>query len=374
MEGTVSISPNVQSDSIDSYLTLIARSKGNRKCSIMDDLTLLPETARRLAEHVEAYRPKVVASVLQSNGNSRSGSLAASIFMNSLLDRFALECETRDRSGLDAWVSEFGSADPGLDYDNLILLTFGALSASFVANEGPSSEIVRHLVVRGSALERIVSQTRFTRRQEQLPDPTQLVAKEDLKVSLLAALEAHDPAAAEHSRAVGSWCKRIAEALGMNDEGVEFIALCGTLHDVGKMATPTHILLKPGPLTNDEWEIMRAHSERGAQILEQVPSLHELSAVVRSHHERFDGLGYPDRLKGNEIPLAARIVAVADSFNAMISKRPYRTGMMSVTQAIYALMEGRGTQWDPKIVDVMITVVKPHTVVVQEPKRISDAM
>jgi HD-GYP domain-containing protein (c-di-GMP phosphodiesterase class II) len=103
---------------------------------------------------------------------------------------------------------------------------------------------------------------------------------------------------------------------------------------------------------------MRSHSERGAKILEQIPALREIAPVVRAHHERFDGLGYPDRLEGNAIPLAARIVAVADAFHAMISKRPYREAM-SVSQAINNLMDGRGRQWDPRVVDMMISVVKP---------------
>jgi HD-GYP domain-containing protein (c-di-GMP phosphodiesterase class II) len=130
-------------------------------------------------------------------------------------------------------------------------------------------------------------------------------------------------------------------------------------------------LNKPGPLTNAEWEIMRSHSERSARILERIPSLHDLAPIVRAHHERFDGMGYPDRLTGNAIPLAARIVAVADSFNAMISKRPYREAM-SVTQAINALMDGRGRQWDSAVVDVMLTVVKPH--MIAQAKRVSEAM
>jgi putative nucleotidyltransferase with HDIG domain len=336
---------------------------------IMDDLTITSETAKRVADHIESFRRKVVTTVLQSNSTSRPSSIAASLFVNSLLDRFALECETHEREALDAWVSEFGTVDPVLDYKNLILITFASLSASFVSVEGSLPEVVRHLVVRGNHLESIVSQTRLNRLHDRLPDPTQVVAKEDVTTSLLVALEAHDPSAAEHSRAVGEWCRRIAEGMSVNAEGVQFITQCGLLHDIGKMATPLEILTKPGPLTNNEWDLMREHSEQGAKIVNRVPSLKQLAPIIRAHHERYDGFGYPDRLKGNEIPLAARILAVADAFNAMISHRPYRKAM-SVTQAVTALMDGRGTQWDPMIVDVMVTTVKPQQVL-EKSKRVA---
>jgi putative nucleotidyltransferase with HDIG domain len=326
---------------------------------IMDDLALTTASATRVADHIESFRRKIVAAILQSNSNSRPSSIAASLFVNSLLDRFALECETHERESLNAWVSEFGTVDPVLDYGTLILVTFASISASFVGSEGALPEVVRHLVVRGNYLEHIVSQTRLNRLHDRLPDPTQVVAKEDLTTSLLLALEAHAPAATEHCRAVGEWCRRIAEGMNVNPEGVQFIALCGLLHDIGKMATPSEILDKPSPLTNPEWDVMREHSEQGAKIVGRVPSLRQLAPIIRAHHERYDGFGYPDRLKGQEIPLAARILAVADSFNAMISHRPYRKAL-SVTQAVTALMDGRGTQWDAMIVDVMITTVKPQ--------------
>jgi putative nucleotidyltransferase with HDIG domain len=227
-----------------------------------------------------------------------------------------------------------------------------------VAAEGTVGEVVRYLALRSSHLEHAVSATRVNHQREKLPDPTQVVAKEELVASLLATLEARDGVTCEHSRAVGAWCERIAKGMGMNHEGVNFVTLAGTLHDIGKVTTPSEVLLKPGPLTNDEWETMRSHSERGAKILEQISALREIAPVVRAHHERFDGLGYPDRLEGNAIPLAARIVAVADAFHAMISKRPYREAM-SVSQAINNLMDGRSRQWDPRVVDMMISVVKP---------------
>ena len=189
-------------------------------------------------------------------------------------------------------------------------------------------------------------------------DPTKSLSCEDAVASLLSAMEARDGATCDHSRAVGMWCARIAKSVGLSAEQQAYAKLAGTLHDVGKVATPTDILLKPGPLDDDEWETMRAHARIGAKMLERIPSLKEFAPVVRAHHERVDGRGYPDRAKGRAIPVGSRIISVADSFHAMISKRPYR-GAMPVAQALDELRSGVGTQYDPQIVNAMLGMVQP---------------
>ena len=189
-------------------------------------------------------------------------------------------------------------------------------------------------------------------------DPTKALGREDAVASLLSAMEARDGATCDHSRAVGMWCARIAKTVGLGAHEQAYAKLAGTLHDVGKVATPTDILLKPGPLDDDEWETMRAHARIGAKMLERIPSLKEFAPIVRAHHERVDGRGYPDRVGGHAIPLVARIVSVADSFHAMISKRPYRQAM-PVAQALDELRSGVGTQYDPRIVDAMLGMVQP---------------
>lgn len=170
---------------------------------------------------------------------------------------------------------------------------------------------------------------------------------------LLAMLAERDAATCCHSKATGMWARRLATAMGLPQAEVEFIELCALLHDIGKVATPDTVLLKAGPLTPDEWEIMKEHSAAGERILSQIRSLQRCAMIVRAHHERFDGQGYPDRLRGTEIPFAARVVAVADSFHAMISDRPYRAAI-APRQALKILEEGKGTQWDPGVVDAMI--------------------
>jgi ribonuclease P protein subunit RPR2 len=131
------------------------------------------------------------------------------------------------------------------------------------------------------------------------------------------------------------------------------------LHDIGKVGIPEAILCKPGPLTDREWEIMRTHPSVGAQIIEPMRFLGDAAQIVRHHHERFDGWGYPDRLRGREIPLAARIFSVADSFDAMTSDRPYRRAM-GVDRALGEIQAGAGTQFDPEIAEVFLDLIEEH--------------
>ena len=139
---------------------------------------------------------------------------------------------------------------------------------------------------------------------------------------------------------------------GMQDE----VLLAGILlHDVGKIFTPKEILFKPGPLSDEEWRIMRRHPVDGAEILEQITGLKEMSKVVRYHQEAYDGSGYPEGLKGDQIPIGARIATVVDAFDAMITDRPYRKGM-PIEKAIHELKRNRGSQFDPKVVDALVAL------------------
>jgi HD-GYP domain-containing protein (c-di-GMP phosphodiesterase class II) len=116
------------------------------------------------------------------------------------------------------------------------------------------------------------------------------------------------------------------------------------------------VLLKPGPLSETEWDIMRDHAAAGQRILSQIPSLARCAQIVRGHHERYDGRGYPDRLVGENIPFEARVVAVADAFHAMISDRPYRKAI-APRRALEILRDGAGTQWDPIVVQAMLDML-----------------
>jgi HD-GYP domain-containing protein (c-di-GMP phosphodiesterase class II) len=169
------------------------------------------------------------------------------------------------------------------------------------------------------------------------------------------------PLMAEHSRAVSAWCSRIARAFGLSQRDSEFVTRGGLVHDVGKIWTPAEILNAPRGLTPREWEIMRDHAPAGAWAVGEKAMLRPFVPIVRGHHERLDGAGYPDGLRGSAIPLAARIVSVADSFNAMIGRRPYRLPM-APTDALAELERHRGTQFDPEVVDAMIRIVQGRLV------------
>ncbi|OGX28657.1 MAG: hypothetical protein A3B78_00960 [Omnitrophica WOR_2 bacterium RIFCSPHIGHO2_02_FULL_67_20] len=149
---------------------------------------------------------------------------------------------------------------------------------------------------------------------------------------------------------------------GMSFDGIpDELLLAGILlHDVGKIFTPKEILFKPGPLSDEEWRIMRRHPVDGAEILEQITGLQEMSKIVRYHQEAYNGSGYPEGLKGEEIPIGARIATAVDAFDAMITDRPYRKGM-PIEKAIEELRRNRGIQFDPQVVDVIVSLSEEGT-------------
>ena len=134
------------------------------------------------------------------------------------------------------------------------------------------------------------------------------------------------------------------------------IEIAARLHDIGKIGIPDSILMKPGRLSSDETALMQTHSQKGADLISKYKDFARGALIVKHHHERWDGHGYPARLKGPEIPFGARVIAVADSFDAMTSDRPYREAL-SQRHAIQTLLEGRGKQWDPNIVNALVDMI-----------------
>lgn len=173
---------------------------------------------------------------------------------------------------------------------------------------------------------------------------------------LLSRIESVDEKTAEHCRAVSAWCARIANKMQFTRSEGTFVARGGLIHDIGKSKCPTEILRAPRPLTDAETSVMRQHVITGHQIIASQPKLVDFGGMVRMHHERYDGTGYPDRMDGTRIPIGVRIVSVADSFNAMIGRRPYRTPF-SPTRAAAELQKHAGTQFDPDVVRALIDVI-----------------
>jgi HD-GYP domain-containing protein (c-di-GMP phosphodiesterase class II) len=160
----------------------------------------------------------------------------------------------------------------------------------------------------------------------------------------------------EHSTAIATWAGAVAAHLGLDPDTRQRCELASRLHDVGKIVVPEAILTKPGPLTADELQIMRQHPARGGQLVTLAPELAEIAEIVRQHHERFDGHGYPDRLAGAEIRLEARIIALCDAYAAMRADHPYRAAL-SLEQALDQIREGRGTQFDPELADIVLELL-----------------
>lgn len=170
------------------------------------------------------------------------------------------------------------------------------------------------------------------------------------------ALEAKDPYTAAHAREVADLSERTARSLGMEGEDLRTLRYGALLHDIGKIAIPTEILHKPGPLTDEQYEAIKQHTVVGAKMLERIPYFADVHPLVRSSHERWDGAGYPDRLAGSEIPLGARVISACDAFHAMISDRPYRTAM-DRADAVEELRRNSGTQFDPDVIGALLELL-----------------
>jgi putative nucleotidyltransferase with HDIG domain len=176
---------------------------------------------------------------------------------------------------------------------------------------------------------------------------------DDTLEALGGALDLKDAETEGHCKRVTAFTIAIAKAMDVEPGQLPQIARAAFLHDIGKMAIPDVILRKPGPLTPDERDIMRTHCEIGYNMVKRIPFLREAAEIVLAHQEYFDGTGYPRGLRGEEIPLGARIFAVADALDAMISDRVYRKAL-SIQHAQEEIQRCSGTQFDPKVVEVFV--------------------
>lgn len=175
--------------------------------------------------------------------------------------------------------------------------------------------------------------------------------------ALAEAIEARDAHTYGHSRQVTRYAVRLAQAIGLPAERSELIDYAGLLHDVGKIGIRDYILLKPQPLSDEEFTVMQTHPRIGVKIIERVRGLRPTLPIIEAHHERYDGKGYPHGLQGEQIPLEARILAIADSFEAMTADRAYRPAM-ETERAVQILLRGRGEQWDAELVDVFVQLIR----------------
>ena len=197
--------------------------------------------------------------------------------------------------------------------------------------------------------------TEYKKAEEQL--------KEDYEATILSmaiAFEARDPYTRGHSNRVKLYCRAIAHQMGLPANQIREVERAALLHDIGKIAIPDAVLKKTGPLTPSEFAQMQQHTEESADLIRMIPHPQDVLLSIRHHHERVDGKGYPDGLIGDDIPLEARILAVADGYDALTSKRPYRRAFTH-EEAVQILRDNAGTQWDAKVVEAAIEVLgKEH--------------
>lgn len=176
---------------------------------------------------------------------------------------------------------------------------------------------------------------------------------------LATTIDVKDAHAYAHSRRVKEYALLAANSLSLPPQELQAIEFGALLHDIGKIGIDQEILCKPGPLTDEEWKVMYEHPQKGASILEDIPYLKEATDIVLYHHERYDGKGYPKKMKGDEIPMGARLVAVADAFDTMTTDHSYRAAS-SKNDAMRQLIEGTGTQFCPKAIEAFVSAFKKY--------------
>jgi putative nucleotidyltransferase with HDIG domain len=170
------------------------------------------------------------------------------------------------------------------------------------------------------------------------------------------ATHAGDAYMAGHSSRVTSYCERMADSLGLSPRDRLLLTVAAAFHDVGYLATPGYVLRKPSVLAENEMEEVRIHPVRGAEVFAREPALAEIARAIRHHHERFDGTGYPDGLRGEDIPLFSRIILVAETYEAMTHHRPYRRALPA-GEAMRRLEESGGSQLDPRLVKDFLEIL-----------------
>lgn len=188
---------------------------------------------------------------------------------------------------------------------------------------------------------------------------------ERLLFALAQALEYYDGSTRTHSEVSAGYAFEIACSLGLSKEQARLVRWAALVHDIGKIFIPQSILRKPGKLTGEEYELVKLHTLKGEELLASIKDLEPVARIVRHHHERFDGTGYPDGLRGEEIPIESRILAVVDAFEAMTSDRPYRKAL-SIDEALEELKRFSGTQFDPQVVQAMITLIEEQVTYTRE--------
>jgi putative nucleotidyltransferase with HDIG domain len=218
------------------------------------------------------------------------------------------------------------------------------------------------ILVRGASTTLTKQTEKLRARSRELMDSYARLEQNTLEAieSLNATVEAKDPYTAGHSQRVQDIALAVGTQLGLERDRLESLRLAGLLHDIGKLAVPDAILTKPARLTEEEFALIQQHSEAGARIVGNLGRLRDAVPIIRHHHERWDGRGYPHRLAGDSIPIEAAVVGLADAWDAMTTDRPYHRAL-TVQEALDEVRTGRGTQFAPAVVDSFLATLSRGT-------------
>lgn len=309
-----------------------------------------------------ARQVRIVGADVARRALAREGvphrTVAAEIVAAELCERIAAAIEARDTGALEAWLDATFERFGALAYLPSVLENTALVLIEFGRADGwlEDAAMLRPVT---TAIGKAIHRPRAV-AIESAGDPIDDV---DVMINnLLARLYEKDRLTGEHSQAVSLWCVRLARKMHLADDLSLLVQRGGVLHDIGKIATPNEILNAPRRLTEEERRVIELHPIEGAEIVIDVPSLARYMPMVRSHHERLDGTGYPDRLGAAEIPIEVRIVTVADCFNAMIGRRPYRPPL-APSFGLEELRRHRNTHFDSEVVEAMVQVVTEHRIV-----------
>jgi putative nucleotidyltransferase with HDIG domain len=320
----------------------------------MSERRVIAAPPRPLWSQLRAQRRDIAMSLLDGALRRSEVTVGNELLALAFVDRFADAVEYGNWPAFLGWIDQVCEKHAGSPWlARLLTRGIGSLAASLEATAHSRTGALVDFAALAAEVRQIADRPRFPL----LLGNADALDEIDVALDrLMSRLTNFDAATTEHSRAVSMWCLRIGRRMGLSPRETTFVTRAGLIHDIGKLHTPAEILNAPYRLSDHEMTIMREHAAAGAQIVQDVPLLAELTPTVRAHHERVDGRGYPDGLEASQIPIVVRIVSVADSFNAMIGNRPYRPPL-APTIALEQLRLHSGTQFDPNVVSAMIEVV-----------------
>lgn len=306
-----------------------------------------------VGRQIELARRDIARKALLDGTPLGHRTVIAEIIVGELLDRIGDAIARAETTSVETWLEQTFSRYGALPYLSSILEStcLGLMEVGRAEGWPDSDAAIRPVA---QAVGRAIHRPRVA------PAEISGAAIDEIDVlinNLMSRLLEKDVITGEHSRAVSLWCLRLARKLGLSSHETVLVQRGGLLHDIGKISTPNEILNAPRGLTPQEREVIERHPGQGVELMVDMPQLAALTPMVRSHHERLDGRGYPDGLEASEIPLCVRIVTVADCFNAMIGRRPYRPPL-APSVALEELRRHMGIHFDPELVEAMAHVVR----------------